>query len=274
MTIQVRNRFVIAFLLLSILSIGITGGFALRMSLTGEMQEPSQSILAAVQGTAPAFFAYRFYAVVCSVCFLVISVPVITCLMIFNFEKTQAQEYVFFMFFLGACLTEISRLFIPVFGLWENNSSFLISSARILLFGRMLAPASFLFPVLFSSARQNQDTERNVIALVALSGVFAVLTPVNTAHILPNCTVETGQATLFTFYVAIMYILSFLSLAIMARHGGREQRLMTLGYAILFAGYLILTGALSFGAFVVGAVFFVTGVYAYLGNLHKLYMWN
>jgi hypothetical protein len=244
------------------------------MLLAGELRGLPEHIALQAGQTGPAFFDYRFSAVILSICFLTLAAPVITCLVMVSFEKTQTQEYVFFIFFLGACLTEVIRLFIPIFDLWDSNSEFLIAACRLWLFGRILAPASFLISALFSTTRQSQDTGRNVIILAALAGVFAALIPVNTAHILPDCTVETGYSDFLSTSGGIVYFLALISLLPSARHGGREQRLMTTGYAVLAAGYIVLTGAMSFFSLLAGIGLFSAGIYLYVTNLHKLYMWN
>jgi hypothetical protein len=220
------------------------------------------------------FLQYNFIAVIVSICFFAVSVPIITFFLMVHFEKTQVQEYVYFIFFLAGCLTELTRLFIPVFDLWNSNSSFLISSTRLLLFGRTLAPASFLFPALFSVSRQNQETGRNVIILIALAGIFALFIPVNTAHIMPDCTVEIGYRSLLSVFTMAIYLLSLLSLLIASQGAGREQKLLAVGYALFFAGYLILTGIQPILMLAIGIILFVTGVYLYLRNLQQLYMWK
>jgi hypothetical protein len=238
------------------------------------LQSPPKNITAHIISSATLLFSYNFTAVILSITFLTLSVPIITLLLIINFEKTKAQEYAYFIFFLAACLTEITRLFIPIFGLWDANSSFLISMARLLLCGRTLAPITFLFPALISTSGQNSNTGRNIIILLAVSGLFSALIPVNTAHILPDCTVETGYRSVLRIYTSLIYLLSFVSFLIAAGSGGREQRLLAIGYALLFAGYLLLINMQSIFIFVVGVILFTGGVYIYLSNLHKLYMWK
>jgi hypothetical protein len=240
----------------------------------GGIPAPPKNITAHIISSAPFLFSYNFTAVILSICFLTLAVPIVTLLLIINFEKTQTQEYAYFIFFLAACLTEISRLFIPIFGLWDANSAFLISAARLLLFGRALAPITFLFPALFSISGQNPDTGRNIIILLAVAGIFAALIPVNTAHILPDCTVEIGYRSVLRIYTAIIYLLSFVSFLIAAGNGGKEQRLLARGYALLFAGYLLLINMQSLFMLVVGVILFIVGIYIYLSNLHKLYIWK
>jgi hypothetical protein len=137
-----------------------------------------------------------------------------------------------------------------------------------------LASVSFLFPALLSVSRQKQEAGRNAIILIALAGIFALLIPVNTAHILPNCTVEIGYRSILSLFTMTLYLLSFFSLLIAAWGSGREQKLIAAGYALLYAGYLILSGIQSVTMLIIGLILFSLGVYLYLSNLHRLYMWK
>ena len=274
MTIRSRNRFVGIFLVFAILSILAVGWFAVRMLLSGTAASPPENILSQILPDTPAFFSYSFTSVLISISFLAISVPIITDFVMVNFEKTQVQEYVYFILFLGGCLCELTRLFIPVFDLWETNSTFLFSSARLLVFGRTLTAGSFLFPSLFSVSRQNQETGRNVLILIALSGIFALLIPLNTARILPDCTVATGYKSMLSIFTLSLFLLTLVSLLIASQGAGREQKMLAAGYALLFAGYRVLSGIQSISILVLGLILFSIGIYIYLSNLHRLYMWK
>jgi hypothetical protein len=265
---------VFVFLLATIAAVCATGWIAIQMALAGVSKGPSPAVLAQASQGGAAFFSYQFYVVIAGICFFALAVPTLTWLLIINFEKTQAPEYVFFVFFLVACLFELVRLLIPVLNLWDSMSAMVRVSARILLFGRLLGPASFLFPAVYAVNRKDSDIGRNILILVAVCGIFALLTPVNMGHILPVCAVETGYQGFLRLFVLMVSLLSVVSFIIAARPGGREQRLLAAGYVLLFAGYLILLSVQSFFALFTGILLFTAGVYIYLTNLHNIYMWN
>jgi hypothetical protein len=276
MTLRERNRFITGFLIFSILTValfvvltvlGVTAGRARGPTLSSEaiLSTPSVSRFWFV---AP----WDFRAILASIIFLTLSVPVVTFLMIVHFEKTQAQECVYFTLFLFSCLSESTRLFIPLLDLWESNATFLIAMTRLLLFGRLLAPAAFLFNALSAIPGQNRDTDRNALMLAALSGIIATLIPINITKVLPYCVVETGFPALFRTYQIFLFLLTLLALAVQLRQNGKEHLFLLAGVFTLFTGYLILINAASWLEFALGLLAFAGGVYVYLVNLHKTYL--
>jgi hypothetical protein len=213
---------------------------------------------------------YNYYAVLASSIFLTISAPLVTFLMLQHFEKTQAQECLYFAFFLFACLTESARFCIPLFNLWQGSSRFLSGLTRVLVFGRLFAPTAFFFSAVLPE--QNRDVERNVMVMVTMAGIIAVLIPVNTTHILPTCMVQTGFTSFFKGYTICLYLLTTLCLAIQTRSAGPEHKLVLLGYVLLFAGYLLLIRTTTWFAFAPGVIAFSAGTYLYLVNLHRTYV--
>jgi hypothetical protein len=259
---------VLVFSLLAVCSIGILAFYSISHQI---FRFPSGDSFGAV---SLFYFAapYSFPAVLISICFLTVSVPVITGLMMAHFAKTQSQECLYFALFLLACLTESIRLFIPFLGLWKSNASFLITSTRIFFFGRLLAPASFLFSSIFSIVGQTQGSERNSGVLFAVTGVIALLIPVNTTRILPNCTVGIGFIPFFWVYELTLAVLTFVSLLLEAQNNGPERKRLAMGFLLLFTGYILLIQTLSMFSLALGIIFFASGVYLYLVNLHQTYL--
>jgi len=216
--------------------------------------------------------AFSFPAVLVSISFLSAAVPIVIGFVMVHFAKTQSSECLYFTLFLLACLTETTRLFIPFFDLWVNNSSMLITSVRILFFGRLMAPLSFLFSSIFTMEGQTQGAERNSAFLFAVAGIIALLVPVNTTRILPNCTVEIGFTAFFWIYECVLAALTFISLLIQAKSSGPPGRILALGFLFLFLGYIILLGTQTIAALCLGMLCFSLGVYLYLVNLHKIYL--
>ena len=135
MTLYRRNRMITVFLFGSL---GVILSFIVFLVLESIRNEGQFSGL-----WFPA--PYNYYSVLASSIFLTISAPLVTFLMLQHFEKTQAQECLYFAIFLFACLTESTRLCIPLFNLWHGNSGLLSGLTRSLVFGRLLAPAAFFF---------------------------------------------------------------------------------------------------------------------------------
>jgi hypothetical protein len=276
MTLHERNRLITVFLFFSL---GIVFSFlvifimAFAQGGVGFPVISGETVLSPGKSPGLWFTApYHFGAVLASIIFLTINAPIVTFLMILHFEKTQAQECLYFAIFLFSSLTEAARLCIPLFNLWQGNSTFLISIARVLVFGRLLAPTAFLFSAVFAIIQQNRDVERNALVLVATAAIIATLIPVNTTQVLPTCIVETGFASFFTTYNLCLYVLTSLCLLVQTKNAGAEHKFLLLGFILLYAGYLILIRTASWLEFALGFIAFVFGNFLYLVNLHKSYV--
>jgi hypothetical protein len=276
MTLHERNRFITVFLFFSlaiILSFLVLFIRAIVQERLGFPVISGESVLTASKPSRVWFAApYSFYSVLASIVFLTITVPLVTLLMILHFEKTQAQECLYFAIFLFSCLAEATRLCIPIFDLWQGNSALLLNITRVLVFGRLLAPMAFLFSAVFAITRQNRDVERNVMVLVAVAGIIATLIPINTTRVLPTCIVETGFASFFTTFNLCLYGLTILCLLVQTKNAGVEHKFLLLGFILLYAGYLLLIQSASFLEFGLGFVAFAVGNFLYLVNLHKSYV--
>jgi hypothetical protein len=268
-----------AFLTFSLLSaIGVGALLALAL-LRGSsllppalLAAPEEASIAMPTGHSLLSGAYSPLAVLGAIGFMVIAVPVCSLLVIRHFGKTQAPECFYYALFLAACLTEVTRLFIPLFDLWTGSTAILTTLTRLLFFGRLVAPAAFLFSSVFAMFRQYREEERNCGILLALSGVLAMMIPVKTTVILPTYMAEIGFDPLYRSYLQVLFLCTIATLLIEGRNRGKEGFLLALGYALLFAGYLILLSTVTYPALALGGLLFITGTYVYLINLHRLYI--
>ncbi|GMO58033.1 MAG: hypothetical protein Ta2A_03420 [Treponemataceae bacterium] len=183
-----------------------------------------QSRLAAAFSAVPilqrfltAFFSYNFFAVLFSVFALSFTMPVTMILIYIHFEKTQSQECVYFSAFLLACLAETVRIIIPIASLWDSNTMLLFACAKIIFFGRILAPLSFVFFVLSTAIGQTSESGSHFFVLLLLSSVFALIIPVNTLHVLPACTVEFGFSRVFDVTKIVFFVLTAIAFFLNAR---------------------------------------------------------
>jgi hypothetical protein len=276
MTLHERNRYITVFLFFSLAIISVFMVMFINAFAQKRVGFPvisGESVLS-VSKPSGLWFAgpYNFYSVLASIVFLTITAPIVTLLIILHFEKTQAQECLYFAIFLFACLTEVTRLCVPLFNLWQGNSAFLINITRMLIFGRLLAPTAFLFSAVFAIIQQNRDVERNVMVLIAAAGIIATLIPVNTTRVLPTCIVETGFASFFNTFNLCLYVLTILCLLVQTRNAGMEHKFLLLGFILLYAGYLLLIHTASWREFGLGFATFSAGTFLYLVNLHKSYV--
>jgi hypothetical protein len=223
----------------------------------------------------PGFFikGYRFGAVILSLFIFLVYVSASVYYIYLQFEKTQSTEIIYFSLFLCGCLTESVRLCIPLFDLWHSLSSFLLFTGRIVLFGRTLAPLALLFDAVFSGTEQRQYVERNLIILIVVSIMTALLIPLDTAVVLPNCCVRWGEGRTFLIVRILILAATAVSLFINSFILGNKEK-APYGFLVLAAGYEICCYASAYPAAAAGAILLFSGTAVYLGSLHRQYLWK
>ena len=191
------------------------------------------------------------------------------------FENTQTSEIIFFSGFLIACLAEISRFITICLGLWLSFSNTLIFMGNVTLFGRTLAPLSFLCAAILSETSQRQDIERNYLIMMTVSVVFAVVIPMNTAIITSTALVTEGfihLVNILRFMLLLMSTASFLVSAV--KKNSLEHKYLAFSSAVILIGYGFLVTCDNFFFLIMGLFGLIYGTFKYLQTLHKMYMWG
>jgi len=214
-------------------------------------------------------------ALLISIMVLVLSVPAILYILLRFFKNIQSSEIFFFAGFLVSCLCEIMRLLTILFGLWQTFSNLLIFCGRIVLFGRILAPLSFISITLLSEPEQRQDLERNFSITVAVSTFFALLMPLNTAQILSTGMMSMGFFKTFNMLQTVLVLLAFISSIILSlKHENSVYLYMGISFLVLILGYYTLLAADNYLFLAIGTAAFFAGAIKFLLQLHKFYMWK
>lgn len=274
MTLKVRNKFLKIFFIFSILCI-LSAILSFVIALINKAITPPPDIRVPKFLSGIRFFSYSFTATMISIMMIVLSVPVIVFRILKSFEMTQSTEIIFFTAFLMGCLCETVRFLTPLFGLWSTFSNLLFFCGRILFMGRLLVPFSFLFASLTNSIEQRQETERNFAILLAISEVFSIVVPLNTAKITSAGAVTWGFSNMFFILRAVSIIIAFISFRRSWRNSNSEEyRKISIFMIVLMAGYSILVCADNFVFLAAGFPLMIYGISGYLMNLHKLYMWQ
>lgn len=221
------------------------------------------------------FFKNNFLAVMLSFAVLFLYIPVCFFLLIRYFENTQTSEIIFFTGFLIACMAEISRFFTICMGLWQSFSNILIFAGKIVLFGRTLAPLSFLCAAILSETSQRQDVERNYTIMMAVSIVFAAIIPMNTARIASTGLVTEGFMFLINILRLTLFITTTLSFLIQGiKKNSMEYKHLASSSFLLILGYSLLVSCDTFVFLALGTAGLLFGTYRYLFFIHKMYMWS
>ncbi|WP_294428183.1 hypothetical protein [uncultured Treponema sp.] len=274
MTLRTRNKFIKFFLISSIV-------FFSLMLLTFIFSIINRSLIIPPDFRIPDFLNHipfmktSFIALMLS--FLVLGLYVIACfyLLIRFFENTQTTEIIFFTGFLIACMAESARFITICLGLWQTFSNMLIFAGNVVLFGRTLAPLSFLCAALLSETTQRQDIERNYIIMVTVSVVFAAIIPMNTARISSTGLVTEGFIILINIFRVMLLLTSVISFFIQGiKKNSSEYKHMASSLCVLLLGYSMLMDCDNFVFFALGTAGMLIGTYRYLLYIHKLYMWS
>ena len=218
--------------------------------------------------TLIAIFILQFY--VCLTTFLIFR----------SFEKTQAADISFFLFFVVACLLNSSRLYFPLLNL-TKYSRLLLSMGNVNMFARLLAPLALFGATVLSYDDQRQYVDRNIVIIIITSLFFtelipinnAILLPINNAILLPNFCISYGYVNLVRTISLIICILSIISLFISNKKNEYNQ-LTTIGFAMTAIGYSIMFYCYNLAGLITGPLFLGAGTTIYLNELHNHYMWN
>lgn len=274
MTLKARNKILTVFLFFSIFCI-LAGILSLVIALLNKAITPPPVLRIPNFLNSIPFLKYNFSATIISIISLTICVPFIVFYVLKFFEATQSTEIIFFIGFLTACLAEIVRILTPLFGLWSTFSNLLFFCGRVLFMGRLLAPLSFVFAAIASSPEKRQEVEQNLFIMFIIAIVFSISVPINTAKISSAGAVTWGFPYLFFVLRIACIILSFITFILKGINDSSEEyKKIAFSMIILFSGYSILQSSDNFAFLITGLPLFSIGIFGYLRNLHKLYMWQ
>lgn len=274
MTLKTRNNFIKIFLIASlVISICTLLIFIISFYKNTILTPPDLRIPSFLKSIS--FAKNSFLATMISFAVLILYVPICFYLLIRFFENTQTTEIIFFTGFLIACLAEIARFVTICLGLWVSFSNSLVFAGNIVLFGRTLAPLSFLCAALLSETSQRQDIERNYIIMIAVAVVFAAVIPMNTAKIASTGLVTEGFMNLVNILRLLILLTTLASFFIHGfKKNNAEYKQLAVASCILILGYSLLVSCDSFLFLILGTLALAAGTFRYLKFLHKMYMWS
>ncbi len=271
MTLKLRNRWIQSFFLFSLCCILLALSCFVYSLIKKTILPPPLNV---VKGffSGKGLLGQNFTATLCSLALVVLYVPLTLFLLYKSFEKTHAIEVLYFVIFLAGCLCEVVRLLIICFGLWQTFSDVLILLGRIILFGRISAPLSFVFASLMSDNEHRQNAERNLLMLLIVSAVLAIAMPLNTARIAPTGFVTIGFSNMFIMFRLLLIVISYLSFLMKAeKDASVEYKRAAMAFLLLIAGYSVLTASDNFIFMTLGMGGLSAGTFQYLYNIHKHY---
>ena len=264
MTLRTRNRTFLIFFFISLAVLILMAGLFAYKTLYSQIFMPENAVRETI---IFARFPQSYFATVAAIFFLGLLTPIIILWTRYQFEKTQADETLFFMCFLFGCMMELIRicfLFIPL------KSSYLVMEnlTRLLSGGRTIAFLSLFFSALFSAPMYRTRLEQNIVLMLLTSISMGIIIPLKSIVQLSTFSLMAGTG-LFSVSKTILMILT---LAVMLKNIFMDEFsrniLEPIGYLLMMLGYNLLTKCDTWACFIAGAVLFPLGITIYLIRLH------
>lgn len=269
MTIKARNRITLIFSIVSISFFILSLATCIFQALTGRLNYPNVYL----NDTSKIFiFAYNPKCVFISIFIEYFYVSFTSFMIARSFEKTQANDMLFFLIFLFACLCDTSRIFIPLLDISESYSKLLIKVGNIALFARLLAPLSLFGATVLSSEELKQNVNYNMLLLIMTALFFTTFIPTNNAIVFPNFCLSYGYTRQIRILSFIICFASFVTTIINSIKNEYKYK-MALGFSLVCIGYTVIFDSYSIFATVTGPIIIGIGTFLYLSEVHNHYLW-
>jgi len=271
MTIKIRNRFNIAFLVFATLIYLIEAGLVSIKLITKNYTLPEVFF---TSDPANIFLhSYNVYYVYAGIIFLALYTLATGFYIWRGFEKTQSSEVIYILLFLSCFVFDSARILVPFYYSEGAHSNFIFTIGNIILLARILAPLSLLSLNVFDTEEERQNTERNLLMILVCSMIFAIMIPLNTTIVYTNFTIYYSfYKVLITTSIVIIVLTIFVSFVKQIKNNGSQ--VITVGYGLLCFGYLITFDTSNLLKLVSGITFMVVGTVMYLRSLHNRYMFE
>lgn len=270
MTIKTRNRLDFALFIISAALFVFNVVFLIIRISNGTLNlEPFSQYIT----DKPFLTRYNPYITIGSLLYENLFVVVVSYLLVHIFEKTQASDVVFFCLFLMACLLDSVRLWIPLFSVNHNYSTFLFFIGTVSIMGKILIPLSLLFVVIYGQIGPKPDIEKYLFLVIMVSGFFAYIVPLNSAVINPNFSVDYSYKSLLSTITAVT-IIGSLTAEVFINIKQLHTQKTTIGLAVLSGGILLLSGSSNIVICLISTSALVTGTVIFLYELHNQYLFT
>ncbi|MBR6295622.1 MAG: hypothetical protein IKR40_03965 [Treponema sp.] len=265
MTLRTRNRSFLIFFFISFAALILMAALFAYKTMYSQIYIPQNAVR---ETRIFQRFPQSYFASVAAIFFLGLAVPIIILWTRYQFEKTQADETLFFMCFLFGCMMELVRicfLFMPL----ESSYLAMENLTRMLSIGRTIVFLSLFFSALFSAPIYRTRLEQNVLLMFLTSVCMGIIIPLKSIVQLSTFPLMAGT---WLFSVAKTTLL-ILTLAVMLKNIFIDEFsrniLEPLGYLLMMTGYILLTRCDTWPCFISGAVLFPSGTAIYLMRLHS-----
>jgi hypothetical protein len=190
------------------------------------------------------------------------------------FEKTKAPEILFFAFFVMSFAFEACRIMIPLKEVNELPSVYLIMSGRLLFFGRYFGLFSLFMASVYAAGFNVQQQKNNILALTALSFVFALDIPLDGFSWNSSLSIANGYPRLFGMAELGFTLVTLTTFFVAAlTRGSKDYIFVGLGALAVLIGREVLVNADTWVAPFASLLLLSLGTWFICTRLHSVYLW-
>jgi len=276
MTLSARNNFFkggIAFAALSVCIVAVGGYFAFSVypaAGASAALRPWGAAQKLVENFVKPSAYVPFFTMLGAVIYSLVSIVLIH----YFFEKTQSPEILFFGLFVISLSFEFSRVMIPLKGIFSFPAMYVITSARILLFGRYFGLFALFAASVYAAGLDTQRQQNVFFMLVLAALVIAVNVPIDSLVWDSSFKMQNGYRSMFAAVQAGILIISMVTFFIAAyTRGSRTYIFIGLGCFLVFAGRNLLLNSDTWITPLPGLLILAAGTWLIASRLHKEYLW-
>ena len=225
-------------------------------SLAGNLLEPSPYVpLAAIFGSA----IYALAGIIMIYIF---------------FEKTQSPEILFVSFFIISLAFESVRLMLPFMKQMYLSNSYLITSYRILIFGRYFGLFSLLTSSICTSGYKIQKEQSAVFIIAMASLIIAMGVPVDALDWDSAMNLLSGHGAVMLMIEWSVLGITIASFFISAyTRGSKSYFYIGLGALLIYLGRNLLLNSDTWITPVPALVMLSLGTWFICSKFHSIYLW-
>ena len=190
------------------------------------------------------------------------------------FEKTQCPEIFFFGLFVVSLSFEFVRLLLPLKNIYPYPSVYLVTSSRLLLFGRYFGLFSIFAAAVYSAGLDVQRQQSVFFILVLSSLIIALNVPVDSLVWDSSLKVYSGYDKMFAMLEGGILAVTMLTFFVSAHtRGSRTYVSIGIGAFVVLAGRDILLCSDTWITVIPGLLMLALGTWYICTRLHREYLW-
>jgi hypothetical protein len=195
-------------------------------------------------------------------------------LIYYFFEKTQAPEIFFVSLFVVSLSFECIRIMVPLRAALEISTVYLITTSRILVFGRYFGLFSLFAASVCAAGLEIQKQQNIVFAVIAAALIIALGIPIDGLSWDSSLNMLSGSPSMFIMVETGILIITAASFFVSAyTRGSKAYIFIGLGTLLVYAGRKMLLSSDTWITPVPGLIILGAGTWFICTHLHRVYLW-